>query len=307
MQPLVSIGIPTYNRPKGLVNTLEYLLNQTYKNVEIIISDNCSDEKHNIEQIISGYTAKYDCIRYYRQPENFGPEKNFEFVLTKATGKYFMWAADDDEWNPKFIEELANLLEKDEQFGFAFCNYEFIFDLNYLSGVRDNWGQLSLARDLKSFEDILRLTIKEEVPADLIYGLFRREIILESFLFSKNNGLLRYFGSDKILNLVILSKTRFTLSENMLYKVHVNSESASVSMHKGITSELNYRKGLFKTVAKCKFNFFYKLKLLAIVSRAILEKYNLIFKTRLVKFMVKVNLHKYYRSIKGIFIKENHH
>ena len=44
--PLVTVGIPTYNRPKGLERTLQCILNQTYANLEIIISDNCSAPNH---------------------------------------------------------------------------------------------------------------------------------------------------------------------------------------------------------------------------------------------------------------------
>ena len=49
--------------------------------------------------------AKDARIQYYRHEENKGPSFNFKFVLEKATGEYFMWAADDDEWKESYIEK----------------------------------------------------------------------------------------------------------------------------------------------------------------------------------------------------------
>ena len=93
--PLVSVGIPTYNRPKDLRRTLECITGQTYKNLEIIVSDNCSPGPET-EAIVREFMAKDARIQYFRQQENKGGEFNFKFVLGKATGEYFMWAADDD-------------------------------------------------------------------------------------------------------------------------------------------------------------------------------------------------------------------
>lgn len=55
--PLVSVGIPTYNRPEGLRQTLECITRQTYKNLEIIVSDNCSLESET-EAIVREFMAK---------------------------------------------------------------------------------------------------------------------------------------------------------------------------------------------------------------------------------------------------------
>jgi hypothetical protein len=104
--PLVSIGIPTYNRPEGLRKTLENILSQSYKNFEIVISDNCST-KPEVQKVLNEFKAKDPRIIVYRQSENIGPAKNFGFVLEKAKGDYYMWAADDDEWQgSKFLDML---------------------------------------------------------------------------------------------------------------------------------------------------------------------------------------------------------
>jgi glycosyltransferase involved in cell wall biosynthesis len=100
--PLVTVGIPTYNRPAGLQRTLECIREQTHHNLEIIISDNCSETTET--QLLAEAHARADSrVRYYRQERNLGLEANFKFVLERARGEYFFWAADDDEWTLDFV------------------------------------------------------------------------------------------------------------------------------------------------------------------------------------------------------------
>jgi len=105
-QTLVSIGIPTYNRPEGLARTLETITSQTFKDIEIIISDNFSDNS-KVKEVIDNFKMKDGRINSYLQSTNIGAANNFEFVLEKASGNYFIWAADDDKWDgPDFLETL---------------------------------------------------------------------------------------------------------------------------------------------------------------------------------------------------------
>lgn len=117
IQPLVSIGLPAYNRPESLKIVLESLLNQTYKNVEIIVSDNGS-ENPEVEKIVNEFVQsdKLKRIRYFRQSENKGPAFNFQFVLDQARGKYFLWNADDDIRSNDFIEVNTQFLENNPDY-----------------------------------------------------------------------------------------------------------------------------------------------------------------------------------------------
>jgi len=92
-QPLVSVGIPTYNRPEGFKRTLGCITGQTYKNPEIIVSDNCSPDP-KVEAVVKEFQKQDNRIQYFRQTENFGGANNFKFILEKATGEYFIWTVD---------------------------------------------------------------------------------------------------------------------------------------------------------------------------------------------------------------------
>jgi glycosyltransferase domain-containing protein len=106
--PLVSVCVPTYNRPKTLERTIKCLINQTYKNLEIIISDNCSTNKE-VEKVIQKYKVD-PRINYIRQPVNKGAIFNFNCVIEKAKGEYFMRLADDDWLDQNYIETCLDFL-----------------------------------------------------------------------------------------------------------------------------------------------------------------------------------------------------
>ena len=105
--PLVSIGLPIFNRPEGLIRSLECLVNQTYQNIEIVIADNCSSNPE-VEKIAREYVAKDARITYYRHDSNKGWGYNTNFVIEKAKGDYFMRATDDDWWDITFIEKVMH-------------------------------------------------------------------------------------------------------------------------------------------------------------------------------------------------------
>ena len=121
-QPLVSVGLPVYNRPEGLRNTLECFINQTYKNVEIIIADNFSPNPE-IEKIAREYCARDNRISYFRHEENKGWGYNNNFVIEKAKGDYFMRATDDDWWDITFVEKVMTLMLANPKASLGFSNF----------------------------------------------------------------------------------------------------------------------------------------------------------------------------------------
>ncbi len=114
-EPLVTIGLPTYNRPEGLRKLLESILQQTYLNLEIIISDNCSI-KGEVQEIINQYALRDSRIKHYRQDENIGLEENFNFVFSKSTADYFIWMSDDDFFDANYVAECIHFLQKNPDY-----------------------------------------------------------------------------------------------------------------------------------------------------------------------------------------------
>jgi len=106
--PLVTIGIPTYNRANGfLKNAIESALSQTYGNIEVIVSDNCSPD--NTPEVVK--SIKDNRIRYFRQKENIGPNNNFNFCVSQAKGEYFLLLQDDDLIDKDFVETCLSAVD----------------------------------------------------------------------------------------------------------------------------------------------------------------------------------------------------
>lgn len=105
-ETLLSICIPTYNRDYILEKCLSKLcpIAKSY-NINIFISDNCSQDK--TESVVKIFSKKYDNIFYFRQKNNIGPDKNFEYVLKMSTTKY-AWLLGD----ACYINGLDLLLEE---------------------------------------------------------------------------------------------------------------------------------------------------------------------------------------------------
>jgi len=110
-EPLVTIGLPTYNRPAGLKKCLETIITQSYPNLEIIISDNCSTDAL-VQEVISEFAAKDNRIKHFRQTVNLGLEENFNFVYAHATADYFTWMSDDDHFETNYIAECLKFLQQ---------------------------------------------------------------------------------------------------------------------------------------------------------------------------------------------------
>src|SRR3954452_19417915 len=92
--PLVTIGFPVYNGGEQFEAALDALRAQTWRNLDILISDNASTDQ--TEAICRRAAAEGDRIRYVRQPRNLGPTGNFNFVRKQRKGEFFAWAAHDD-------------------------------------------------------------------------------------------------------------------------------------------------------------------------------------------------------------------
>lgn len=119
--PMVSVGMPVRNGAVTLGHAIESILSQTFRDFELIISDNASTD--GTADVCAYYAARDPRIRYTRQIENVGASENFLAVLRMAKGPYFLWAACDDTRTPDFLAVNVDFLEKNPAFvGSASCN-----------------------------------------------------------------------------------------------------------------------------------------------------------------------------------------
>jgi len=109
-QPLVCIGVPVYNGEDKIESAVHSLLNQTYTNIRVVISDNASTDR--TRGICERLGAEDPRVHYLRQPVNLGPSSNFLTVLDHARSEYFMWLGHDDWLSESYIEECVRTLSE---------------------------------------------------------------------------------------------------------------------------------------------------------------------------------------------------
>jgi len=101
--------MPVYNGELFIKKAIESILAQTFTDFELIISDNSSTD--STQEICQNFLKKDNRIRIFKQKENIGIHRNFNFLLSQAKGEYFAWAAVDDYLDNDFMEKNLKVLE----------------------------------------------------------------------------------------------------------------------------------------------------------------------------------------------------
>jgi glycosyltransferase involved in cell wall biosynthesis len=207
--PAVSIGMPVYNGAQYIREALDSLLSQTFKDFELIISDNASTDA--TQSICEEYAHRDSRIFYERQVENNGAVANFRFVLDRARADLFMWAAYDDLWAPNYLMDATALLS-DKAIEFVFPSFE-------LRSIR-----LGVAKKFEPeiFQFIESLDRRRRVlnfmalhflshSANIVYALFRTNFLRTAW--NKQD-----IGNDGALGAVVLSLGRGIMSNSLFTK-----------------------------------------------------------------------------------------
>ena len=153
MEEQVDILLATYNGEKYVAEQIDSILNQTYKNIHLIISDDCS--KDNTPEILKEYEKKDKRITVYIQPHNLGVVKNIEFLLKKVTNELYMLSDQDDIWLSRKVEKSVETLKK-ENADLVFGDLEVV-DQN-LKTIYPSFGDyMLLNKKIKKYIDSYRV------------------------------------------------------------------------------------------------------------------------------------------------------
>lgn len=108
LNSLISIVLPIYNGEKYMRQSIESVINQTYKNWELIIIDDCSTD--NTPTIAKKYAEKDNRIRYYRNETNLKLPRGLNRGFSLSKGDYLTWTSDDNLYHPNALEVMLNTL-----------------------------------------------------------------------------------------------------------------------------------------------------------------------------------------------------
>jgi glycosyltransferase involved in cell wall biosynthesis len=181
--------MPVFNGEKYLCESIESIMNQTYTDFELIISDNAS--KDRTQEICTKYAAQDNRISYYRNPKNLGAPNNYNRVFALSSGELFKWAAYDDVIAPEFLRKCVKVLDNDSSI--ILCHSK--------SGKIDQDGNLidyynkgmlkkiDSPRPHERFWDLINMYYTT-CP---IFGVFRTNLLSKTF----RHG--NYIGADRNL------------------------------------------------------------------------------------------------------------
>ena len=149
---LISVVIPAYNNPEYTLKTLNSIYAQTYRPIEIILSDDCSP--NSLDNIVENFKIKNDdkfIIKYFKQKNNLGYFYNLRFCLTKANGHYLIML-DHDDWlvdDEYFFETIKNISKRKNCFvGIGNTFFENVTG-TYLNFFYNNWNYINGKHFLK--------------------------------------------------------------------------------------------------------------------------------------------------------------
>ena len=138
----LTIGIPVYNGEKFLEEKITSILNQDFVDFELIISDNASTD--STKEICSKFATNDKRVKFFSHKKNLGAIWNFDFILKKAKGEYFMWTATDDKILPEFYEKNIQILEKNPN---IVCSAS---QVKYFGENRNYWAERAMRGSFKS-------------------------------------------------------------------------------------------------------------------------------------------------------------
>lgn len=117
------MGMPVYNGGAFFEKALLSVLNQSHRDIVVVISDNCSSDV--TASICDKYKALDSRVIYFKQSENIGAERNFDFVLAQANTEYFMFAASDDLISEDYIKDNLEFLNSHVDYVASTCPVRF--------------------------------------------------------------------------------------------------------------------------------------------------------------------------------------
>lgn len=252
-RPLVTIALPTFNRHEGLKQSLECFIRQTYKNIEIVISDNHSD--YNPTSLVDSYIKDDPRIKFYRQKTNIGMKANGDFLFSKANGKYFLLGSDDDWWDPEFIETMVELLEHNPGASCAISDFQEILPngrralyrsrYKFLPGKKNKYpDHLLLLTEFSIDNKVQRLRnfinqSEADGKANVHRALCRTDDYLAAIKELYDLDLTECWAFDQLLAFMMLIKGRLVVCPKLMFKCTISNPKH----YKYETSRIEYLLG----------------------------------------------------------------
>jgi glycosyltransferase involved in cell wall biosynthesis len=271
-QDLVSVIIPTYNRGYIVSRAIKSALDQTYKNTEVIVVDDCSTD--NTEEIVKKFFDPR--IKYIRHPENKGKSVARNTGIKSSKGCFTAFLDSDDEYLPEMIAKSLEVFKKSSsRIGMVAANYYKgdkdvrniavgkVYEIKRLTPVPSSWVVRRNVFDKVGFFDD-RLILSQDIDFMI---RFRKKF---SFAFIEEPLLIMYQSTDSAFY-----DKRKTIGIRKKYLLNLKDDPALYSRHLNYLGKDFCCLGQFKEARKCflkafivyPVNFKYFIKFLRYLSK----------------------------------------
>ena len=216
----IDILLATYNGEKFVKEQIESILNQTYENFNLIISDDASTD--NTLNILEEYEKKDTRIKVFKKEKNKGLIDNFEFLLKNVTSDYFMFSDQDDIWKKDKIEKSINKLNE-ENSGLVYTDLEIVDEkLNVI--YPSYWKYKQIYKKIKKYNNFEALYLNNFVTGCTI--LAKSKYIKDILPLPRNSKFVLH---DYWTALIISAKDKISYVEEptIQYRQHKNNRVGS--------------------------------------------------------------------------------
>ena len=229
----IDILLATYNGEKYLKCQLDSILNQTHKNIRLLINDDCSTD--NTRAILKEYEEKDNRIKVKYNEKNLGYVKNFEDLLKRVENKYFALSDQDDFWKEEKIEKSLNkLLEEDADL--VFTDLEPVDEkLNTITPSMVRFMQMD--KNIKKHQDYKLVFLRNCVTGCTI--LSKKELINKYIPIPTKKPMVHDWWMALIISQI--GKITFLDEPTIKYRQHGNNQLGIYGMKNYIQDFDEYR------------------------------------------------------------------
>ncbi len=231
--PIFSIGITTFDRRAMLIEAINSVLQQTYADFEVIISNDNPARKITADSLKIWDTR----VRIINQEKNLGEFNNMNYLLNESKGEYFTWLADDDLYNNYFLETAHNILKKHNWPQCFYTSFGYVGNEDITA--KHDLGELSLPGP-----EFLNKYLGRQLKAIGVMGIFKREALINLGGLEDVSGDGKGFYCEYML-LIKASKfpvVQYVNAPLVLYRHHADAwgvKSTDVAMFYRAAKSLN--------------------------------------------------------------------
>jgi glycosyltransferase involved in cell wall biosynthesis len=214
--PRLTIGVPVYNGAATLRRALASIDAQTFRDFKVVIADNKSTDE--TASIAAEFAAGRGNVEIISREATVPAFTNFSSLALAAETELFVWLADDDWWEPEFLEACVAALDRNTDARHAFTHFRQYFHFN------DQFGASTAHVPSLSWDKSLNAIIRSADMAPCsFYGVFRSWDIKEAL--REHN--LQFDFSDVFLTIVMALRGQLEIVPRDLYRSGVRSEAAA--------------------------------------------------------------------------------